>query len=88
MAAFKKKATIIGIGPRKKGVGKSGDPYDFCEISISLPRKNWEGEYPVCGRISGETLDDLPLIPGVVCTALLYMENYQYQLIDILGVEG
>lgn len=88
MAAFKKKATLLALGPRKKGIGKSGVPYDFCEIAISFPRKNWDGEFPVVGRISGETLDTLPLVPGVRCSALMYLEGYQFQLIDILEVEG
>lgn len=88
MAAFKKKATVIGIGPRKKGVGKSGVPYDFCEISLSIPRKNWEGEFPILGRISGVTLDEFSLIPGAVCSALFVMVNYQYELVDIIHSEG
>lgn len=88
MAAFKKSCTIIGIGPRKQGIGKtSGLPYDFAEVAIGVPRKNWEGQYVIRGRISGDKLDNLPLMPGVFCSALLFYENYEPQLIDIIGVE-
>lgn len=88
MAAFKKTCTLIGVGPRKKGIGQnSGLPYDFAEVAIGVPRKNWDGQFVIRGRIAGEKLDELPLIPGVVCTALLFYENYEPQLIDIVGVE-
>lgn len=88
MAAFKKKCTLLGVGPRKRGVGKnSGEPYDFAEVCIGIGRKNWDGQYAVRGRIGGEKLDELPLIPGVTCTVLLFYENYEPQLIDIIDVE-
>lgn len=88
MAAFKKICTIIGVGPRKVGIGKtSGFPYDFAEIALGVPRKNWDGQFVIRGLISGEKLDELPLIPGVSCSALLYYENYDLQLLDIIAVE-
>ena len=85
MAAFKKDGVMLGIGPRKQGIGKNG-PYDFCEVFIGFPRKNWEGLYVVHDRIPGETLDRLPLITGVDVRCLIYYENYNPSLIDILEV--
>ena len=85
MSAFKKTVSVVGIGPRKQGVSKnSGVPYDFCEIAVTVNRKNWEGAFPVRGRIAGERLEELCLVPGDKCTAFMYFENYEPQLLDIL----
>ena len=37
---------ILGVGPRKRGIGKnSGEPYDFTEVSVLLPSwKMFAGE--------------------------------------------
>lgn len=87
MAAFKKNCVLLGVGARKKGVGKtSGLPYDFMEVCVGVPRKNWEGVYCVRGRIAGERADVLPLVPGVNVECIMFYENYELQLIDVVAV--
>lgn len=86
ISTFKRIGTVMGIGPRKKGIKADGKPYDFVEISVAIPRKNWDGEFPVTTRISGDTLEKYCLVPGSIVDCLLTIDDFKYVLLAIVGV--
>ena len=86
ISTFKRIGTVVGIGPRKKGISAAGNPYDFSEIAVTIPRKGWDGEYPLTARITGENLDKYCLTPGSIVDCLLTIQDFHYVLLAIIGV--
>lgn len=86
ITTFKRIGTVVGIGPHKQGISAAGNPYDFYELAVAVPRRNWEGDYPIVSRISGDQMVKLCLTPGSCVDCLLTIEDFQYKLLAILGV--
>lgn len=46
---MRKIVNVVGVGKRKQGVSKSGNPYDFTPLSISFEDKSrWDKGLRVC----------------------------------------
>lgn len=71
---------IVGIGLRKKGIGKSGSPYDFVEVTFTYPCKKYDGVGVGTCSIDGADLDEYKLTPGCAVEAfVLYKSNPENQ---------
>lgn len=83
---MRKTIQIVGIGQRKAGLAKkSGQNYDFTEVSIVFDDKNFTGQKAETIAIDQEVLDEHPLTPGAVYEAELYTMNFKTRLACIYG---
>lgn len=83
---MKKTIQVVGIGQRKAGIAKkSGQKYDFTEVSIVFDDKQFNGQKAETIAIDQGIIDVHPLAPGSVYEAELYTMNFKTRLACIYG---
>ena len=79
---------VLGVGLRRSGIGKNGKPYDFVECCFAYKSRNMEGVAAVTQIIPGETLDSMPLMPGITVDCLVSWSDYKPYVCAVVGLSN
>lgn len=82
---MRKTVTIYGVGERKSGTSKKGNPYDFKEVAIGYQHKNFLGEKVETVGIDTAAIGDMILTPGMVVEVEMFTFNFKTYVTAIYG---
>ncbi len=75
---MKIKCTVVGVGKRKAGVGKrSGQPYDFMDISCTYPSPDVTGERAETLVVDTSLLAGRDIAPGDTLDMIVHQANFK-----------
>lgn len=75
---------IVGVGERRTGTGKNGNPYDIVNVAFTYPDNRMAGVNAGNCVINGAELDNHSIYPGAELEVLLLYRNYQPYIAVIL----
>lgn len=71
-------AKVYGVGQHKKGVSKkTGQPYDFVEVSIGYAHQMFDGMKCETVAIEAETIGDRVIAPGDDLDIVIHQANFK-----------
>jgi len=83
---MRKTIQVVGIGSRKVGVAKkSGEKYDFTEVSIVFEDKKFSGQKAETIPFDQDLLVEHPIAVGEVFDAEIYSMNFKTRIACIYG---
>lgn len=75
---MKIKCTVVGVGERKSGVGKrSGQAYDFTEVSCVYPKPGTNGNHAETFAINTSLLSGREIAPGDEMEMIIHQANFK-----------
>lgn len=75
---MKLNCTVVGVGTRKKGIGKkSGQPYDFTEISCIFPFEGVDGERAETFAVDTSLLSGREISSGDTLQMIVHQANFK-----------
>lgn len=82
---MKAKVKILGIGNRKEGVSKKGNPYDFLPVAIGFPAEGYNGLYVETVNMDMSVYPkEQPLQVGQERTVYLHHQNFRIVIDDFV----
>lgn len=74
---FRCKVKVIGVSDRIRGTKENGKSYDFAKAAVEYTNEYGSKDVGVC-LVSGDVVDDLPLISGGTYDAVVESSRYKF----------
>ena len=81
---MRKDIQIVGIGSRRTGTTKKGDPFDFIPVSITFEDARYSGHRAETVNMDGGDFDRCRPVVGEVYDAVMHEQNFKVYLDAIL----
>ena len=74
---FRTKVKVVALSDRIKGTKANGKSYDFARAAVEFTNEYGNKDVRVC-LVSGDAVDDLPLISGDTYYAVVESSRYKF----------